>query len=74
MNTTKKRDCTCRACGLVFGGDRGFDPHRYGAYVDEHPHYGRSCRTEQELPDLGLVRNDRGVWVQRYRDTLDRGI
>ena len=45
----------CTGCGMKFGGVSGFDAHRIGIYVDEHPHYGRHCKTREEMESMGYV-------------------
>lgn len=65
----------CNACGKKFGGITGFDDHRVGAFKDDHPDYGRSCRSAFRLVLMGYALKN-GVWKQpmgegqinRYRD------
>ncbi len=45
---------TCRACGEHFAGLSYFERHRIGAFTNEHPHYGRRCRTPDEMRAIGL--------------------
>ena len=51
----------CHACGKLFGGTAGFDDHRIGKFVDEHPSYGRRCSEGSELKELGYRLVD-GIW------------
>lgn len=45
----------CPSCHETFGGVRGFDLHREGTVYD------RSCLSPEAV---GLVKDDRGVWVR----------
>lgn len=45
----------CAECHETFGGVRGFDLHREGTVAD------RSCLHPEAM---GLIKDDRGVWVQ----------
>ena len=51
----------CSSCGAKFSSLVLFDWHRTGDYTNEHPHYGRSCRDDQQLLNRG-AKNVNGVW------------
>lgn len=53
---------TCRGCGRTFGGLVGFERHRYGEYNHSPPNYGRYCRGDEELRDMGLAQDASGAW------------
>ena len=54
---------------MRFGGITGFDKHRVGVYVDDHPHYGRRCRTAEEMAKFGYVEKG-GKMVQPMPDEV----
>ena len=51
----------CHACGKRFGGMTGYDLHRVGEFKYEHPDYGRSCMSAEDLKAEGYVEN-KGLW------------
>jgi hypothetical protein len=53
---------TCDACGKEFAGLTYFDKHRTGSYEDEHPHYARRCLSHDELLEIGLAQNAKGLY------------
>jgi hypothetical protein len=70
---------TCSACGAQFAGLGYFEKHRIGDYANGHPHYGRRCRSPEEMRALGLDNaQDDGLWrdpaaAKRMRDVFSSG-
>ena len=52
--------CTCRKCGLVFGGIVSFDMHRVGS----HSKNERRCLSDEEMLRVGLRIGSKGVWMR----------
>lgn len=52
----------CGACKKKFATLALFDEHRVGEYTNVHPHYGRSCLTDQDMKDRGYSQYQ-GVWT-----------
>lgn len=63
---------TCTGCGMQFGGISGFKKHRTGVYEDDHPYYGRRCRTAEEMAKFGYVEKDGKMIVPMPDDALKR--
>lgn len=51
----KTKRWTCSGCGMQFGGLSGFDKHRAADGSAGHPHYGRRCRSVEEMAAFGYV-------------------
>lgn len=72
----KARPFLCRGCGLLFSGEAVFKAHRYGEFIDVHPHYGRACHDEDWLRANGYERNEKSWWykpmTEEQRAQLER--
>ena len=55
---TGKRIEHCTVCHETFSGTSAGDKHRTGAHGKD-----RRCRTAEEMVDLGMEQNVRGVWT-----------
>lgn len=53
---------TCSACGQMFTSLVTFDKHRTGRFTDDHPHYGRSCLSKDQITTLGLTQDEKHRW------------
>jgi hypothetical protein len=59
--------CLCRTCGEYFNSTAAFDKHRVGPYDLKAPHYGRRCRTPDEMRAAGMAPNPDGWWTTDAR-------
>jgi hypothetical protein len=57
-------NCECMTCGEVFKSEAGFNKHRVGKYKP----YDRRCLTVPEMTAIGMVRNDKHLWVTAAYD------
>jgi hypothetical protein len=53
----------CKSCHETFSGTTAGDHHRTGKHDVKDGPDRRRCRTVEEMEELGMARNDRGVWT-----------
>ncbi len=57
--TLSPNNCECMTCGEIFKSEASFKKHRTALLKPYRPR----CLTVQEMLDLGMVQNDKGLWV-----------
>lgn len=69
------RTSHCTACHQTFNSDAAGDKHRVGEHHLSTGPNRRRCRTEAEMLDLGMSRNERGHWITKARiDSVVEGL
>ena len=53
----------CKSCCQSFSGTTAGDKHRTGEHGVKDGPNRRRCRTPDEMRELGMVPNDRGIWT-----------
>ena len=53
----------CTVCHQSFSGTTAGDKHRTGEHGVKDGPNRRRCRTSDEMRDLGMAQNDRGIWT-----------
>jgi len=49
----------CTVCENVFYSVGAFDKHRIGSFQAKT----RRCKSEREMWDVGMLKNDKGIWT-----------
>jgi len=71
--TIRRIGMECCACGQLFTSDSPFRKHRVGLYgepiydskkqVDGYTKHTRTCLTEVEMLEKGMMKNEKGLWT-----------
>jgi hypothetical protein len=59
--------CFCRTCGEYFNSSAAFDKHRIGTLDPKASHYGRRCRTVEQMQAAGMELSKAGWWLRDAR-------